>query len=71
MTGVPTGASAWSTGASVVPAAIRTAPSGGIVVPPPLATALTLASRSVFGRAAGNGCSTTSAAPATAGVLAP
>ena len=28
-------------GASVVPAAIRTAPSAGIVVPPPLATALT------------------------------
>ena len=71
VTAVPTGASAWSFGASV-PAAISTAPSGGIGVPPPVVVAAaTVAVRSVFGVDCGNGWSTTSAAPSTRGVVAP
>src|SRR4051794_41863168 len=68
---VPTGASVWSTGASVGPAAISTAPLSGIAVPPPTAAAVTVDARSVFGAVAGNGCNTISAAPGTAGGRGP
>ena len=70
VSGVPTGASACSF-AAVVPVAIRIAPSGGIDSPPPLPTAVTVAVRSVFGTADGNGCRITSAEPATRGRAEP
>ena len=69
VTDVPTPASDASFGASA-PSATSTAPSAGICVAPS-AVATTVACRSVFGAAAGNGWRTTTVAFATLGVTAP